>query len=244
MKQKSKLLLLTFTVMFLTYSCVDADYFPCLKPTGYVYEESRVTANFSSIDLSLHANAYVTWGPENTVAVVAAENLLDNISTHSNGNTLFIDNTQCLRTRTGDIEVFITTPDIESVTLSGSGNIYIDSYFESSYMELKVSGSGTINAPELYYDYIRTTISGSGDLNLAGITTNHNVSISGSGRVNAYDLLSARATVRISGSGDARLNVAQYIDASISGSGDLFYIGNPGLKVSITGSGSINRVYP
>jgi hypothetical protein len=244
MNPKLKLFLLALSVMFLTHSCVDADYFPCLKPTGYVYEESRITANFTSIDLSLHADAYVTWGPENTVVVVAAENLLDNISTHSNGNTLFIDNTQCMRTRSGDIEVFITTPDIESVKLSGSGNIYIDSSFEESYLELNVTGSGTINAPELYYDYIRTSISGSGDVNLAGITTNHYVSISGSGRVNAYDLLSAKANVRISGSGDARLNVVQYIDASISGSGDLFYIGNPGLKVSITGSGSVNRVYP
>jgi len=35
------------------------------------------------------------------------------------------------------------------------------------------------------------------------------------------------------------LNVSDYLDANISGSGSIFYLGNPQVTVKITGSGSV-----
>jgi len=35
------------------------------------------------------------------------------------------------------------------------------------------------------------------------------------------------------------VNVSDFLKARISGSGSVFYLGNPGLDISITGSGSV-----
>ena len=48
--------------------------------------------------------------------------------------------------------------------------------------------------------------------------------------------------VRVAGSGDADVNVTNKLDASVSGSGDVRYTGNPkSISSSKSGSGDIDR---
>jgi hypothetical protein len=235
-------ILLIISSLFLTTSCEESDFFPCISPSGRAMEESRYTDEFTSIQVGVHATVYVEYAPENSVSIVAAGNILDQISTTSRSNTLFIDNTRCLRTRNDDIIVYITTPEIGTIKLLGSGNIFIDSPFTGNRTTLEVSGSGSIFFPELSYNEVRTSISGSGNITIAGDATNHELQISGSGKVNAYKFISDEARIQISGSGSAKVNVTRKLDAKISGSGNIYYMGNPHTKINISGSGSVNHI--
>jgi hypothetical protein len=227
---------------FVITSCDESDFFPCISPHGRALEESRFTAEFTSIQVGVKADVYVEYAPENTVSIVAAENILEHISTTNRNNTLYIDNSQCLRVDNDDIIIYITTPEIGSVKLLGSGNIFIDSPFYGEKMILDISGSGSIYFPELSYDEVRTSISGSGNVSLSGDTFNHMVQISGSGKINAYELISEEVNIHISGSGSAKVNVIERLDAKISGSGKVYYMGNPHTRINISGSGSVHHV--
>ncbi len=239
MRSKLLIALVAIATLMINQSCVDADYYPCLRPVGPQYEETRLTGNFNSINLSTHANVYVEYGRTNSVVIVAADNMLDNVTTQVSGSTLYIDNSRCLRTKTGDISIYITTPEIKMLKVSGSGNIYVDDDFGGTKVSLEITGSGNIEFPEAFYARVQSTISGSGSLRLGGVAADHQVVVSGSGRVRAFNLDAESTSIRISGSGDARVRVFRFLDARISGSGNIYYKGNPMLSVAISGSGAI-----
>lgn len=229
-------------VSMLIASCEPVDYLPCVKPSGAAVEEFRTTDSFYGVNLSMHASVTVSKGKEHSIMIVAAPNIMEHIAVHSNGQTLYIDKNRCLRTRMDDVKIFITTPRVENLDLSGSGNIYLDEGFEGEYLQLSLSGSGKIFAESVSYQSITTNLSGSGDIKTSGVAHQQTVSISGSGNMEGYAMQSEYATIRISGSGNAKVFVTELLDGKIAGSGNIWYVGNPTVNISIAGSGAIHDV--
>lgn len=230
------------TVSMLVTSCEPVDYLPCLKPSGAAVEEVRTTDSFNGVNLSMHASVHISKGKEHSIVIVAAPNILEHIAVHSNGQTLYIDKNRCLRTRMDDIKIFITTPRLENLDLSGSGNIHLEEAFEGEQLQLSLSGSGKIFAESLSYQSITANISGSGDIKTSGFVHQQCVSISGSGNMEGYAMQSEYATIKISGSGNAKVFVTELLDGKIAGSGNIWYVGNPTVNISIAGSGAIHHM--
>ncbi len=63
--------------------------------------------------------------------------------------------------------------------------------------------------------------------------------VSGSGRYEGTRLESKSAKVLTSGSGDAIIKVIDKLEATVSGSGSVQYIGNPTVTKHDTGSGEV-----
>lgn len=85
-------------------------------------------------------------------------------------------------------------------------------------------------------------VSGSGGVKAAGIITQSKIQVSGSGTVNAEELISSKSKASVSGLGTVRIHVTEELDAKVSGSGNIYYTGNPGDKqVSVLGSGKITN---
>jgi hypothetical protein len=86
---------------------------------------------------------------------------------------------------------------------------------------------------------LNTLTTGSGDLILDGSANDHNFMTSGSGNLRAYDLSTENTNVRTTGSGNAEVDVSGKLDIISSGSGSVYYTGNPSLTQSISGSGRV-----
>lgn len=242
MKSAIKTLLVVIISSIGLLSCEDADFFPCVKPSGKAVEEFRFTKEFHNVHLTLHSNVHIRQGSEFNISIKAAQNILDLVDIHSNGTTLYIENSRCVRTRANDINIYITMPELEAVRLSGSGNIYVQTPFEGNNGHVEVSGSGNVYFPEAWYENFHVALSGSGNVNLAGACIRNTIQVTGSGKISAFGMVSREANVRISGSGNVNLHVTDYLEARISGSGNINYIGNPSVSVRITGSGKFNHV--
>ena len=66
--------------------------------------------------------------------------------------------------------------------------------------------------------------------------------MSGSGDLRLFDLRAREVHVSIAGSGDAKVNASERLDATVAGSGDVRYRGNPKeVAQSVNGSGSVER---
>lgn len=239
MKAISKAIYFISLISFGLVSCEDADFFPCVKPIGTKTEEFRFTHTFQNVQLSLHSNVYISKGENFSISINAAQNIIDLVDIYSNGTTLFIDNSRCLRTRANDITINITMPELSAVRLSGSGNIYVQTPFEGNKISVEVSGSGNVLFPEANYENTSLALSGSGKINLGGFSHNSVMQVTGSGKINAFDLHSTAARVRISGSGNVNLHVTDFLEGNITGSGHIYYTGNPSVSLSITGSGRL-----
>jgi hypothetical protein len=236
---KKTVLLLAATTLLVT-GCKKK--FPCINAKTDTIEESRSVNNFSKVDLKISADVYITQDTTLTsdlVTVIASDNVLKYIETNVNGTTLEIESERCIRGK-GNIEVHITTNDLLGVSVSGSGDVYVQNEIHTSSMELNIAGSGSIDM-QLKSTKTEVDISGSGDMDITGLSHDLDISISGSGEFEAYGLATATADISISGSGCAKVNVSERLDVRIAGSGDVYYIGDAQVHQSVTGSGSINN---
>lgn len=232
----------------------------CRKITGIdgnniVETEYRKLVSYDKIRNEGTFNVYIRQDSIFSATIEAESNLIPYVRTLINGNTLIIDTRENLRNNR-PINVYVTSPFVNEATLSGSGYIYLDSldtdnlnvklsgsgkidgYANTSSISATISGSGDMNI-ESFTQSMDALISGSGNINLTGEATNGNFTISGSGSVRTYNYYQNECIAKISGSGDMQLNVIDYLDVTISGSGSVYYIGDPSINVKITGSGQV-----
>lgn len=215
-----------------------------IKGEGPTISEFRSVKNFSRIRSAMSADVYVRQDSIYSVEVRAQKNIIDVLNTTVSGNELKIDFDYNKRIGNHDrIEVYISCPNIESISLSGSGNMTMTNKCSSSNIDLSVSGSGYIRLPEINTNSLNTKISGSGAIDvLGGWATVISTQITGSGDIDLAGLAADYADVKVSGSGNTKINVSERLDIRISGSGDVYYRGNPELHTSISGSGKVHRL--
>jgi hypothetical protein len=273
---------------------------PCIDGSGPVVNEIREASGFTGVTNTASFTVYVTRADSFRVEVIAQENLLPVIETYVSGRTLIIQthNNTCYRSGL-PVEVHITMPESELLSLEGSGEIYadlltsveveisnsgsgiieVDSVFaeslivsnagsgyialEGSYavnVEAIQSGSGAIlcgtlmgtsevkirhsssgHVSAIVLDGVLTDVdmSGSGRINLSGELVEAEYALNSSGRIDALDLMASDVNASNTGSGDIYLWATEFLDATITGSGDIIYQGNPQLTIRITGSGKI-----
>ncbi|WP_298732169.1 head GIN domain-containing protein [uncultured Chitinophaga sp.] len=213
-----------------------------VKGSGNVTKEERSVDAFSELSVRGSMDVYLTQGPSKAAVIEAEDNLIPYIEFDRDGDKLIIRerrNTNIRATRA--IKIYLTTPELESIGLAGSGNIKLENKFSNNtHMKLNVSGSGNlsgaINSPE-----VDANIAGSGNITVEGESRDLEVDIAGSGNFRGQQLLSEKAEVTIAGSGDASVHASVNLEAKIAGSGDVHYKGSPQVNSKIAGSGSVKK---
>ena len=225
-------------ILFATSSCEK------IIGEGPVVTETRNTAGFDAIAVSIPADVYFSESTLQNISLEAQQNILDEIETIVIENKLRIRfKDPDTRIRTAErIVVRIAAPDVRNFEMSGSGNLEIIGAIDPPAARFFISGSGNIRADELTTNKIEAVISGSGDIEIReGEANEEKISISGSGSVDMADVIVKDADTHISGSGSMKVYPTHTLKARISGSGTVFYRGDPAISSQISGSGSVVR---
>lgn len=210
-------------------------------------EEERNLSPFSEITLKIPGNLHLKQGNKQSVRIVANESTLKEITTQVRGRKLLIQfPAKKLFQRSwnpGKIDVYITIPDIDALTISGAGNILAEK-LESRIINLTISGSGNITIDDLRTDKVKAIISGSGSITLASNDEAQELSItiSGSGNFSGESFECHKVNVSTAGSGNCNVYAKDYLKARIAGSGNVYYSGNPQVETSIAGSGKVQKM--
>jgi hypothetical protein len=197
-------------------------------------------SEFSSVQMLMPAHTTIRQGNEYSMELRGTPNILDNIQTDIRDGELTISYDRCVRKVEELPELVITAPYYYRFVLSGSGDIRVaDSLIQpDGELDLQVLGSGSIQG-NLRVKGLRSRISGSGSITLAGLADTHTITVSGSGDIAAKDFSVPRCDVDISGSGNVRTRVSDKLHVKISGSGNVTYWGTPEVTTEITGSGKV-----
>lgn len=215
----------------------DDNIFGCLNGSGPIVSETIILPDFTGIDVRMSARVFVRQGDEFEVTVEGKQNIIDELERDVHNGIWRIEIDRCVRD-VGELTVFVTMPDITSLKMSGSGDIISENTLIVQDINLEISGSGDIDL-SLEADDIDSRISGSGDLILEGLADELDLTISGSGDLRAFGLTLRTADINITGSGDAEVFVNELLIVRISGSGDVFFKGDPTIDTTITGSGRV-----
>uniref|UniRef100_UPI0032171A55 head GIN domain-containing protein n=1 Tax=uncultured Draconibacterium sp. TaxID=1573823 RepID=UPI0032171A55 len=210
-------------------------------------EEKRDVAVFSEISLNVPGKVYLEQSNKQSVRIVAKQSTLDDIITEVKGRKLIIrfpgKNIFNRSFKPGNIEIYISVPEVDALGVSGSGNILAED-LEARIINLAVSGSGNIEIDDLDSKKVKGSISGSGNINIGngGVAEELSVSISGSGNFNAKSFEADQVTVHTSGSGTCTVFSNGSVKARVAGSGNIYYKGNPSIDSSVAGSGKVRKM--
>ena len=238
-----KLATLSLVALF-TISCT-AQWGKKVNGNGNMVTIERSTGDYDAVAVSGWFDVELVDGNEGDIALKGEENLLEHIITEVKDGKLVIkvEKGYNLKPSTWKEGIHITVPveSINSVTLSGSGDIVGKKTIKTSNFKTSMSGSGDITLA-VESNSVNASMSGSGDITLSGSTTNFDVTISGSGDIKAYELEADNVDATVSGSADIKITAKQKLKARVSGSGDISYKGNPEkVDTKTSGSGDISK---
>jgi Putative auto-transporter adhesin, head GIN domain len=188
-----------------------------VRGSGVAASQSRVLAQFSSLDLRGSNNVTIAVGRRQSVVVHADSNLLRDVTTRVAAGTLVVGTVGSFAARS-PMSVEVSVPSLSSVALSGSGQV-------------SVTG---IDARRL-----TVTLPGSGTLSASGTVAELNVTLGGSGLAQLGNLAARDVHAVLTGSGLIRVTATARLNAAVSGSGAIIYNGSPQVTSSVTGSGAV-----
>jgi len=182
--------------------------------------------SFSRISFRAEGKLYLRQGSPQKVEVEGDRDYLEELDIRVEGDKLTMgkDNWNFWNWNNGNnkVTIYVTVPDIKSVSVSGSGDLIGENKITSRDLELKVSGSGSLVLEADASGVIDADVSGSGNIELKGKSHDFETHVSGSGKVKLGIVVTDRATFGLSGSGKVIASgSAQEVKATISGSGEV-----------------------
>jgi hypothetical protein len=204
--------------------------------------EERPAQGFEAVDWCAIGELHIEQGNEERVRVEAEPQVLPKIRTDVRNGCLYVDLAPGSISTSQPVRVSVTAKRLSSLRTKGAGSTRIGS-LRTDGLQLDLAASGDVLIDRLEARRLAVQLSGSGDVTIArGSVDEQRVTIGGSGQYVAPSLASRRSTVRIDGAGRVQVAAQQELVASIEGSGDIEYRGDPAVHQRIEGAGRVTRI--
>lgn len=226
--------------------------------------EKRDHKNFTRVSFGLPGKIHVKQASSWSVEISADPEDLERIETKLEGEKLVIRTRPSLSGRWNwnyedEPEVWVSLPEVEGLSVNGSGELTGEGRFTTGPMEVRVNGSGSAKV-DLESAAVAIGVSGSGKIRVSGNMSAVDASVSGSGTIDLDGRIKGPLDVNISGSGrftprgnatsaDITISgsgevigfglIVDKCNARISGSGDIEITANRSIDANISGSGSV-----
>jgi hypothetical protein len=208
-------------------------------------KENRDVETFTKISLRTSVNVYLTQGSSQKIELSGDNDDFGRLETKVRGGELIINDRDGNNWRSWsglDIDVYITVKDLDGLSVSGSGDMVSRGKFNCDDLDISVAGSGDLEFEADARD-VDISIAGSGSVVLSGSSKMNRVSIAGSGKLDAEDMESNSYRISIAGSGRAKVHATEEITSKITGSGSVYYKGDPSrVNNNSAGSGKIRKI--
>ncbi len=185
-----------------------------------------------------------------SVVVKSRKSDVKNVITKVEGNALYISMKGSSKMVNfgwadgDDVTVYVTSPDLIGVELSGSGDFDCKQLLDTDKLAIVLKGSGDIEFTDVLCDDIDVSVVGSGDVKVQNVKTQKSkVSLVGSGEVKMNQADAKLTQVELKGSGDIKLDCkdCDKVESRLLGSGDIKLSGNVNTHQSYKrGSGDLD----
>ena len=209
------------------------------------HREDRNVGDFTKISFGFPGKLYLKQGSPQKVELEGDRDVLEEVETEVSGGRLRIGKEEKWfdwKFNDEKITVYITVPNIDAVSVSGSGDIIGQTKIKTNDMNLNVSGSGSLSLEVEASGDVEADVSGSGNMDLKGHFRSFESDVSGSGRVVLSVNIDDTADFGISGSGKILASgFADMVKTRISGSGKVLAadLQTNRCDIRISGSGDV-----
>jgi hypothetical protein len=217
----------------------------CLKSTGTISTEERSLTPINSINLKNNVDVRIHYSNEYKLSVRGGSNLLEKIETRIENGTLYIRNkNKCNWVRKFDPElrVNIWLPELSSIYLEdASSDIVFEDTIPAKNFRLDSFSSIGKYSFKLKGDIATLAIhNGAADLDALGSVGTLYLYGVGYGKLNCEQLQTFNTYTDNQGTNDFYVNALNTLEVKISGSGNIYYKGNPlNIVKKVFGSGKL-----
>jgi hypothetical protein len=206
-------------------------------------ERRYSVADFDRVQIDGPYEVILMTGKPSSAVAKGDREEIERVSVEVQGGVLRIrpDRTTWSRrqpTSDGPVRVEISTRELKSATLLGSGRLSIDN-LKGLRADIAIAGSGQINAANVETDNLVTDIIGSGRISLSGKTKTLRANIQGAGDLDAARLTASEAQLITETAGTVVVHASRSARVRASGLGDVTVIGKPACTLQ---GASANRV--
>ena len=207
--------------------------------------------DFERIEVNGSPTVHFTQADSFSVVVNAPNDIIEDIITEKQGNTLVVRNRGKMGifnvSFNGDAEmaVYVTSPDLVDVLVNGSGDFLCDGSIDTDKIDITLRGSGDINIRDLICDRCKVELIGSGDVSLDRLEAKEVTGLLiGSGDLDMKLRKVDDTRLALKGSGDIEAGFAdgcRSVECQLQGSGDISLSGRVAhFKGDKNGSGDIS----
>ena len=193
------------------------------------------TQKFDRTEVSAPFDVILEKGDHHKVKIIGESNVIPEVFTEIKNNTLLLstsNNVKFFGNAIDRTQVTVTTKDISEIYVLGSAKVSSTSNVESKHLFVELICSGEINLP-IESKNVSVDITGSGNVYLGGNCKIIKAKVIGSGFLHTRQLKSKKSFIKIVGSGQASVCSTEKLHASINGTADVTYVGEP-KEVDIT----------
>lgn len=219
--------------------------------TSFAFAQTRDVVkveSFSRVSFRVPGKLYLRQGSPQKVEIEGDKDVLRELEIDVDGKTLVIGRKGSWLgfdwnwSNDARINVYVTVPDIEGLSVSGSGTLVAENKLTVEDLDLRVSGSGRLEVTADASGDVDADVSGSGTIKLTGKCQSFDSDVSGSGRILLEQSVARDASFGVSGSGRIEASgSAATVRATISGSGRVYAsnLETDKCSVRISGSGDV-----
>jgi len=131
-------------------------------------KETRYVDNFTGVAFGVAGTLILEQGNTFSVVLEGDEDFLEEIETTVKGNMLIIRHDRWRSFGNKNVKAYVTMPEIDNLSVSGSGKMIAEGTLKTADLDMRVSGSGTIKLKDLTAESVDCSISGSGSIELNG----------------------------------------------------------------------------
>lgn len=215
----------------------------CVRGKGDVVLHTYEATGFTKIDHNIKGDMVLVKDSSQFVEVSTQQNIHDILDISVDGGTLKI-RTKAAKSISSyeELKFYVHTPFVDYIRLAGSGTITADTGIVGSDFSCKIINNGRIELTSLDLTHIEVIISGAGSVKLQGTCDNSEFGVGSAGRVEAFDLQSAITDVQLKGNGSIETWTDVKLTVFISGTGGVYFKGDPEVNQTITGNGVLVKV--
>lgn len=246
--------------LILTVALAISSLFNIVKAENMKVVERNIPVKLVEIiEIKGSSEVVYTQGNKTEVKIKGASDLVDLIVIENKGNILSVSQKSSniehsvsnffsqlkngFKDETVYPVIYVTSPDLIGVTLTGSGDFKSPNQVDTDNMEIQLKGSGDIDFKDIICDNLHAFLQGSGDIDLKKVQAiNTNYELKGSGDIDVKQQKVRQTDINLYGSGDIKVvcTDCQQVNAKLTGSGDIDVYGHVEKKTQeVRGSGDI-----
>jgi hypothetical protein len=242
---KSTRFLLSFSQIILMMSFATMSFgcthFPAERGTSTNnIKEERNVGNFSSLDVGGAFKVYLTQGNTEKLVVEADADEIKEIVTEVVGGELRIYTKSNWHGNFGEMAIYLTFKQLESIDFSGAVEVQSDSPLTFNDLDMDVSGAAEVTL-DMTAAKLDAEFSGASELTFTGTCEKGYIEISGASELAAESMVFTNLVIELSGASEARVNATGELNIDASGASSVRYKGGARLTVDTSGASSVKE---